>query len=211
MFPYSPAFRCPSCNGTGMETVSTGPFMMRSTCRWILCPVIQNCSMIKSWPCNALMIVTLTGGVKAKVLGTRILAPNAMVMVRPTIERRCFVQLWESLSKLIANKCSNNNLRCLCLCLLELRMVRQCGCRLETRKSSSPSSEQTSIYGFSDFHSFFSRVEKSDYFTRKGADVHTEAHISLAQVRKWKDLKSSVWVTYDEIQTVEFGWNMYTR
>ena len=26
------------------------------------------------------------------------------------------------------------------------------------------------------------RVEKSDYFTRKGADVHTEAHISLAQV-----------------------------
>ena len=34
------------------------------------------------------------------------------------------------------------------------------------------------------FHFFFSRVEKSDYFTRKGADVHTEAHISLAQVRK---------------------------
>merc|ERR1712034_50184 len=25
------------------------------------------------------------------------------------------------------------------------------------------------------------KVEKSDYFTRKGADVHTEAHISLAQ------------------------------
>ena len=25
--------RCPQCNGTGMETVSTGPFMMRSTCR----------------------------------------------------------------------------------------------------------------------------------------------------------------------------------
>ena len=25
--------RCPQCNGTGAETVSTGPFMMRSTCR----------------------------------------------------------------------------------------------------------------------------------------------------------------------------------
>jgi DnaJ family protein A protein 3 len=27
------------------------------------------------------------------------------------------------------------------------------------------------------------KVEKSDYFTRKGADVHTDATISLAQVR----------------------------
>ena len=26
------------------------------------------------------------------------------------------------------------------------------------------------------------RVEKSDYFTRKGADVYTEANISIAQV-----------------------------
>lgn len=25
--------RCPQCHGTGMETVTTGPFMMRSTCR----------------------------------------------------------------------------------------------------------------------------------------------------------------------------------
>ena len=25
--------RCPQCNGTGAETVNTGPFMMRSTCR----------------------------------------------------------------------------------------------------------------------------------------------------------------------------------
>jgi DnaJ family protein A protein 3 len=25
--------RCPQCSGTGMETVSTGPFLMRSTCR----------------------------------------------------------------------------------------------------------------------------------------------------------------------------------
>ena len=26
-------FRCQHCSGTGMETVQTGPFMMRSTCR----------------------------------------------------------------------------------------------------------------------------------------------------------------------------------
>jgi len=31
--PGSKPERCPTCNGTGMETVSTGPFMMRSTCR----------------------------------------------------------------------------------------------------------------------------------------------------------------------------------
>ena len=28
--------RCPQCHGTGMETVTTGPFMMRSTCRYNL-------------------------------------------------------------------------------------------------------------------------------------------------------------------------------
>lgn len=31
--PGSTPQTCPQCNGTGMETVSTGPFMMRSTCR----------------------------------------------------------------------------------------------------------------------------------------------------------------------------------
>jgi DnaJ family protein A protein 3 len=30
------------------------------------------------------------------------------------------------------------------------------------------------------------KVEKSDYFTRKGADVHTDATISLAQVHNLK-------------------------
>lgn len=28
------AIKCPHCNGTGMETISTGPFVMRSTCRY---------------------------------------------------------------------------------------------------------------------------------------------------------------------------------
>lgn len=32
--PGTKAVRCQSCNGTGMETISTGPFVMRSTCRY---------------------------------------------------------------------------------------------------------------------------------------------------------------------------------
>lgn len=28
------AIKCQYCNGTGMETISTGPFVMRSTCRY---------------------------------------------------------------------------------------------------------------------------------------------------------------------------------
>lgn len=31
--PGTEPARCPNCQGTGMETVTTGPFMMRSTCR----------------------------------------------------------------------------------------------------------------------------------------------------------------------------------
>ena len=31
--PGTKAVKCPYCNGTGMETVSTGPFVMRTTCR----------------------------------------------------------------------------------------------------------------------------------------------------------------------------------
>lgn len=31
--PGTKPVKCPSCNGTGMETVTTGPFVMRSTCR----------------------------------------------------------------------------------------------------------------------------------------------------------------------------------
>ncbi|KAK2574939.1 hypothetical protein KPH14_008705 [Odynerus spinipes] len=32
--PGTKAARCQQCNGTGMETISTGPFVMRSTCRY---------------------------------------------------------------------------------------------------------------------------------------------------------------------------------
>lgn len=31
--PGSKAQKCMACNGTGMETIATGPFVMRTTCR----------------------------------------------------------------------------------------------------------------------------------------------------------------------------------
>lgn len=39
--------RCQYCNGTGMETISTGPFVMRSTCRYC-----QGSKMYIKYPCN---------------------------------------------------------------------------------------------------------------------------------------------------------------
>ena len=39
--------KCQYCNGTGMETISTGPFVMRSTCRYC-----QGTRMYIKYPCN---------------------------------------------------------------------------------------------------------------------------------------------------------------
>lgn len=39
--------KCQYCNGTGMETISTGPFVMRSTCRYC-----QGSRMYIKFPCN---------------------------------------------------------------------------------------------------------------------------------------------------------------
>lgn len=39
--------KCQYCNGTGMETISTGPFVMRSTCRYC-----QGTRMYIKFPCN---------------------------------------------------------------------------------------------------------------------------------------------------------------
>ncbi|GAB0086175.1 Protein tumorous imaginal discs, mitochondrial [Sergentomyia squamirostris] len=39
--------RCQYCNGTGMETISTGPFVMRSTCRYC-----QGTRQYIKFPCN---------------------------------------------------------------------------------------------------------------------------------------------------------------
>lgn len=44
---YKPS-KCPYCQGTGTETISTGPFLLRSTCR-----VCKGSRMFISKPCNA--------------------------------------------------------------------------------------------------------------------------------------------------------------
>lgn len=105
--------RCPSCNGTGMETVSTGPFMMRSTCR--------RCSGKGTWnknPCG-----------DCRGQGQANTRKKISVPVPAGIEDGQTVRM--------------------------------------------PVGSKEVFITF--------KVEKSDYFLRKGADVHTEAHISLAQ------------------------------
>lgn len=105
--------RCPYCNGTGMETVSTGPFVMRSTCR-----MCHGSRVYIKFPCNE------CGG-----KGSLVMRKTAEVNVPAGVEDG------QSLRMQIGNR--------------EL------------------------------FITF--RVAKSDYFRREGADVHTDAVISLAQ------------------------------
>jgi len=105
--------RCPSCNGTGMETVSTGPFMMRSTCR--------RCSGKGAYnknPCG-----------ECRGVGQTQQRQKISVPVPAGIEDGQTVRM--------------------------------------------PVQSKEVFITF--------RVEKSEYFTRKGADVYTEASISLAQ------------------------------
>ncbi|KAG7207123.1 hypothetical protein KM043_000998 [Ampulex compressa] len=45
--PGTKAVRCQYCGGTGMETISTGPFVMRSTCRYC-----QGTRMFLKFPCT---------------------------------------------------------------------------------------------------------------------------------------------------------------
>jgi len=111
--PGSKPERCPNCNGTGMETVSTGPFMMRSTCR--------RCSGKGTWNKNPCEDCRGQGQTQQR---RKISVPvpagieDGQTVRMPVGNREVFITF---------------------------------------------------------------RVEKSDYFTRKGADVHTEAHISLSQ------------------------------
>jgi len=111
--PGSKPERCPTCNGTGMETVSTGPFMMRSTCR--------RCSGKGSYnknPCG-----------ECRGAGQTQQRQKISVPVPAGIEDGQTVRMP------VGNK---------------------------------------EVY-------ITFRVEKSEYFTRKGADVYTDASISLAQ------------------------------
>lgn len=45
--PGTKPARCQYCNGTGMETISTGPFVMRSTCRYC-----QGTRQFIKYPCS---------------------------------------------------------------------------------------------------------------------------------------------------------------
>eukprot|EP00088_Acartia_fossae_P017313 TRINITY_DN1980_c0_g1_i2.p1 TRINITY_DN1980_c0_g1~~TRINITY_DN1980_c0_g1_i2.p1 ORF type:complete len:473 (-),score=98.96 TRINITY_DN1980_c0_g1_i2:900-2318(-) len=105
--------RCPNCNGTGMETVSTGPFMMRSTCR--------RCSGRGTWnknPCQECNGVGQTNQRQKITVPVPAGIEDGQTVRMPVGRKEVFITF---------------------------------------------------------------RVEKSDYFTRKGADVHTDANISLAQ------------------------------
>jgi len=105
--------RCSQCSGTGMETVSTGPFMMRSTCRRC-----HGKGVFNKNPCFA---CRGAGQTKQK--------KRVKVPVPAGIENGQTVRM-------------------------------QVGSR-------------------EIFITF--RVESSDYFQRKGADIHTDAKISFAQ------------------------------
>jgi len=105
--------RCPNCNGTGMETVSTGPFMMRSTCR--------KCSGRGTWnrsPCQTCSGAGQTNQRKKVTVPVPAGIEDGQTVRMPVGRKEVFITF---------------------------------------------------------------RVEKSDYFTRRGADVHSDAAISIAQ------------------------------
>lgn len=105
--------RCQYCNGSGFETISTGPFVMRSTCRYC-----QGTRQYIKYPCA-----------ECEGKGQTVQRRKVTVPVPAGIENGQTVRMQ------VGNK--------------EL------------------------------FVTF--RVERSDYFRRDGADVHTDAPISLAQ------------------------------
>lgn len=105
--------KCQYCNGTGMETISTGPFVMRSTCRYC-----QGTRLYIKFPCQ-----------ECDGKGSTVQRKRVTVPVPAGIEDGQTVRMN------VGNK--------------EI------------------------------FITF--KVEKSRYFKRDGADVHTDAEISLSQ------------------------------
>lgn len=105
--------RCQYCNGTGMETISTGPFVMRSTCRYC-----QGTRQYIKYPCG-----------ECEGKGQTVQRKKVTVPVPAGIENGQTVRMQVGKREL--------------------------------------------------FITF--RVEPSKYFRRDGADVHTDAVISLAQ------------------------------
>lgn len=105
--------RCTYCNGTGMETISTGPFVMRSTCRYC-----QGTRQYIKFPCA-----------ECEGKGQTVQRKRVTVPVPAGIENGQTVRLSVGRKEL--------------------------------------------------FVTF--RVQESRYFRRDGADVHTEANISISQ------------------------------
>ncbi|XP_043592772.1 protein tumorous imaginal discs, mitochondrial-like isoform X1 [Bombus pyrosoma] len=111
--PGTKAVRCHYCNGTGMETISTGPFVMRSTCRYC-----HGSRMFIKYPCT-----------ECQGKGQTVQRRKVTVPVPAGVEDG------QTIRMAVGNK--------------EV------------------------------FITF--RVEKSKYFRRDGADIHTDAQISLSQ------------------------------
>ncbi|XP_055920877.1 protein tumorous imaginal discs, mitochondrial isoform X2 [Eupeodes corollae] len=105
--------RCQYCNGTGMETISTGPFVMRSTCRYC-----QGTRQFIKYPC-----------VECEGKGQSVQRKKVTVPVPAGVEHGQTVRLAVGRKEI--------------------------------------------------FITF--RVEKSNYFRRDGADVHTDATVSVSQ------------------------------
>lgn len=111
--PGTKAGRCQYCNGTGMETISTGPFVMRSTCRYC-----QGTRVYIKYPC-----------IECEGKGQSVQRKRINVPVPAGVEDG------------------------------------------QTVRMNVGSKEI--------FITF--KVEKSKYFRREGADIHTDAFISLSQ------------------------------
>lgn len=106
--------KCHYCNGTGMETISTGPFVMRSTCRYC-----AGTRQYIKYPCN-----------ECDAKGQTVQRKRVTVPVPAGVEDGQTVRM--------------------------------------------------SIGGNKELFITF-KVEKSRYFKRDGADVHTDAEVSLSQ------------------------------